>query len=45
MPTLQIFGAPQSNFVWVTRIVAVEKGTQHELVHVTRPAERADAPP
>lgn len=32
MPTLQIFGAPQSNFVWVTRIVAAEKGIHYELV-------------
>lgn len=34
MPTLQIFGAPQSNFVWVTRIAAAEKGMQYELVPV-----------
>lgn len=34
MPTLQIFGAAQSNFVWVTRIVAAEKGASYELVPV-----------
>lgn len=34
MPTLQIFGAPQSNFVWVTRIAAAEKGVHYELVSV-----------
>ena len=43
MPTLQIFGAPQSNFVWVTRIVAVEKGTQHELVPVMPHTALVDA--
>lgn len=32
MSTLQILGAPQSNFVWVTRIVATEKGAPYELV-------------
>jgi glutathione S-transferase len=32
MSTLQIIGAPQSNFVWVTRIVATEKGIPYELV-------------
>ena len=34
MSTLQIIGAPQSNFVWVTRIVATEKGVPYELVSV-----------
>jgi len=34
MSTLQIIGAPQSNFVWVTRIVATEKGIPYELVSV-----------
>ena len=34
MSTLQIIGAPQSNFVWVTRIVATEKGAPYELVSV-----------
>jgi glutathione S-transferase len=32
MPVLQILGAPQSNFVWVTRIVAAEKNVPYELV-------------
>ena len=32
MSTLQIFGAPQSSFVWVTRIAATEKGAPYELV-------------
>lgn len=34
MPTLQIFGAPQSNFVWVTRIVAAEKALHYDVVSV-----------
>jgi glutathione S-transferase len=32
MSTLQIIGAPQGNFVWVTRIVATEKAVPYELV-------------
>ena len=32
MAKLQIIGAPQSNFVWVTRIVATEKGVDYESV-------------
>ena len=32
MPELQIVGAPQSNFVWVTRIVCAEKGIGHTPV-------------
>jgi glutathione S-transferase len=32
MSKLQIIGAPQSNFVWVTRIVAAEKPVDYELV-------------
>ena len=32
MSKLQIIGAPQSNFVWVTRIVATEKGVPYDLI-------------
>lgn len=32
MPELQIIGAPQSNFVWTTRIVCTEKGVPYTLV-------------
>ncbi len=32
MPELQIIGAPQSNFVWVTRIACAEKGVPYTLV-------------
>ena len=32
MPKLQIIGAPQSNFVWVTHIVAAEKRVDYESV-------------
>lgn len=32
MTILQIIGAPQGNFVWVTRIVATEKSVPYELV-------------
>jgi hypothetical protein len=32
MSKLQIIAAPQSNFVWVTRIVATEKRLDYELV-------------
>lgn len=31
MPELEILGAPQSNFVWVCRIAAEEKGVPHTL--------------
>ena len=32
MPELQIIGAPQSNYVWVTRIACTEKGVPYILV-------------
>jgi glutathione S-transferase len=32
MPELQIIGAPQSNYVWVTRIACHEKGVPYTLV-------------
>ncbi len=32
MPELQIIGAPQSNFVWMTRIACAEKGVPYTLV-------------
>jgi glutathione S-transferase len=32
MPELQIIGAPQSNYVWVTRIACTEKGVPYTLV-------------
>ena len=31
MSTVEIIGAPQSNFVWTTRIAAAEKGIDHSL--------------
>src|SRR5215470_5226774 len=34
MPELEIIGGPQSNFVWVTRIVCAEKGVAHKVVPV-----------
>jgi len=43
MSTVQIFGAPQSNFVWVTRIVAAEKGLQYELIPVFPHTPHVDA--
>src|SRR5256714_14515999 len=30
MPTLEIIGAPQSNYVWAVRMVCEEKGVQYE---------------
>src|SRR4030095_16032320 len=30
MPTLEIIGAPQSNYVWVVRMVCEEKGVPYE---------------
>jgi glutathione S-transferase len=43
MPKLQIIGAPQSNFVWVTRIVATEKGVPYDLVPVRPHTPTVDA--
>ena len=34
MPELQIIGAPQSNYVWVTRIACHEKGVSYTLAPV-----------
>lgn len=31
MPDIEIIGAPQSNFVWITRIAATEKGVPYTL--------------
>ena len=31
MPALQIIGLPQSNYVWVVRMVCEEKGVPYEL--------------
>jgi len=31
MPALEIIGAPQSNYVWVVRMVCAEKGVPYEL--------------
>jgi glutathione S-transferase len=43
MPTLQIIGAPQSNFVWVTRIVATEKAIPYDLLPVMPHTPMVDA--
>ena len=43
MSELQIFGAPQSNFVWVTRIVCAEKGVPYTLVTAMPHSPEIDA--
>jgi len=43
MPTLQIIGAPQSNFVWACRIACGEKGVPYELVSVFPHTPEVDA--
>jgi glutathione S-transferase len=43
MPTLQIIGAPQSNYVWVCRIACCEKGVPYELVPVFPHTPEVDA--
>ncbi len=43
MPTLQIIGAPQSNYVWVCRIACGEKGVPYELVPVFPHTPEVDA--
>jgi glutathione S-transferase len=43
MPELQIIGAPQSNFVWVTRIACEEKGVPYTLVPVRPHTPEVDA--
>ena len=43
MPELQIIGAPQSNYVWVTRIACIEKGVPYTLVPVMPHTPEVDA--
>ena len=43
MSELQIFGAPQSNYVWVTRIVCEEKGVPYTLSAVLPHTADVDA--
>src|SRR6201987_6141200 len=43
MPELQIIGAPQSNYVWVSRIACHEKGVPYTLVPVTPHTPEVDA--
>jgi len=43
MPELQIIGAPQSNYVWVTRIACYEKGVPYILVPVLPHTPEIDA--
>jgi len=43
MPELEIIGGPQSNFVWVTRIVCAEKGIPHKSVAVMPHTSEVDA--
>jgi len=43
MPELQIIGAPQSNYVWVSRIACYEKGVPYTLVPVMPHTPEIDA--
>jgi glutathione S-transferase len=43
MPELQIMGAPQSNYVWATRIACTEKGVPYTLVPVVPHSPEVDA--
>jgi glutathione S-transferase len=43
MSELQIIGAPQSNYVWVTRLACMEKGVTYTLVPVTPHTPEVDA--
>ncbi len=43
MPEFQIIGAPQSNYVWVTRIACHEKGVPYTLVPVLPHTPEIDA--
>ena len=43
MPELQIIGAPQSNYVWVTRIACTEKGVPYTLAPVVPHSPEVDA--
>ncbi len=43
MPELQIIGAPQSNFVWITRIACHEKGAPYSLAPAMPHTPQVDA--
>jgi glutathione S-transferase len=43
MPELEIIGAPQSNYVWVSRIACHEKGVPYALVPVMPHTAEVDA--
>jgi glutathione S-transferase len=43
MPTLEIIGVPQSNYVWVVRMVCEEKGVPYELNPVRPHSSDVDA--
>ena len=43
MPALEIIGAPQSNYVWVVRMVCAEKGVPYELNPVRPHSPDVDA--
>jgi glutathione S-transferase len=43
MPELKIIGAPQSNYVWVTRIACAEKGVPYTLVSALPHSPEVDA--
>src|SRR6185312_11665841 len=43
MPELQIIGAPQSNYVWVSRLACHEKGVTYTLVPVMPHTPEVDA--
>src|SRR5260370_8602806 len=43
MPALQLIGAPQSNYVWVSRIACHEKGVPYPLVPVMPHTAEVDA--
>jgi glutathione S-transferase len=43
MAELEIIGAPQSNFVWVTRIVCTEKGVPYTLIPARPHTPEVDA--
>ena len=43
MPGLQIIGAPQNNYVWVSRIACHEKGVPYTLIPVMPHTAEAEA--
>ena len=43
MPELKIIGAPQSNYVWVTRIACAEKDVPYALVSALPHSPEVDA--